>query len=200
MLTQLTPATGWPVSVEEVKAHALIEGDDQDNHVELMRNAAVEYVARHCSQALAPASYQWATSAWPQAWNCPAIELPLYPVREVTSIVYLDQDHAEQPVSSADYVVELTAEGASIYFENGFSFPTLSTRPNPVRVIFDAGYDDPEASGSGDEPRLQLPHDLKLAILMLAATFFEYREEVTASEAFKNDLGARMLAQHRIFR
>jgi uncharacterized phiE125 gp8 family phage protein len=188
-----------PVTVDDLKEHALIEQDDQDGVIETMLGAAIEFLEEKAGgHALRRASWELRVPDWP--CGADAIEIPLFPVREVTALKYFDDDGAEQTIDAADYTVEPTSEGASIFFDYSYSLPSLKRMPHPVRVEFDAGYDDPNESGSGADPALAFPDRFKLAALMLAAAFYEHREEIAASETFRTEIAESLVHTLKIFR
>lgn len=63
--------------------------------------------------------------------------LPFPPAIEVVSVIYLDENEAEQTVSAADYALA----GQRIYPKSTFSTPTIGPDFEGVRVRYRAGYD-----------------------------------------------------------
>jgi hypothetical protein len=82
-------------------------------------------------------------------------------------------------VAPASYTWERSSEGARLEFVSDFSLPDLKAgRRGVVRITFDAGFDDPTQSGSGDDEDLKLSDDYKLCVLALASHFYNNREAV----------------------
>lgn len=191
-------ATTLPVTLDEAKAHLRVDHDDENDKIETELKASVEYVQTHTTLILAPTTLQCRLDDWP---NCNEFTLPRGPVRDVTDFTYVDEDGIEQTVSTADYSWVLTDEGATITFGEDFDAPTLkSYRKGTVRVTFEAGFDDPAASGSGDDPNFKLPYLLRVAILMQLELIHEgsslSKDQVIALEGVRD----KALAQHRVYR
>lgn len=197
MLIVITAPTSLPVTVADLKEHALIEHDEQGAAIARMIRAASDYVGRVNGRILAPSTFRLTCEGF---GHC--IELPVAPLREVRAVMYRDEADVEHTIAEAGYVLQLTPDGGRVVFKPDYSFPaSLSRLPDPVWVEFDAGFDDPDLTGAGDDPRLVLPEGLALAVLMLAATWFDHREECESNEQYMLELGARCLAsQGRIFR
>lgn len=185
MLRKVTAATTYPVSVERVKERLHIDTLDFDNDLEALIQAATAAVETQANIVLQRSSWEYLADCWAPyhrqmtlerlPWTLdrgfyqpmPHIRIPLSPVRDVSEVRYLDADDAEQIVAAQNYSWERTPEGADISFKRDFTLPVLSTLPQAVRVYFDAGYDDPSESGSGDDPNLKLPPQAAVAILFL---------------------------------
>lgn len=197
ILTITTAATSEVVSVADLKRHCSVEADDTEHDVLLQgfRDAAVEQVAEHCGLVLAPTWYQYRLQHW-----CNPIRLPLSPVREIERVAYLNSAGIEHDLDASEWEQELFDDGAVVHFTDAFTRPALRLNRHAVRVYLSAGFDDPTESGSGIEPRLKLPARAVLAIKAIAAAWFENREAVLASEAFKNELARDLLAQLRVYR
>lgn len=184
MLTIVTAADLSGFWLPHAKQHLNVDTDDDDQIIERYIRAAIGFVQRRTAKALAPTTYLYTTDNWPiteydGGWYR-GIELPLSPVRSVVSVHYLDEDDAEIQVEEADYSTIITAEGALILFQDTWSVPSsFSQRPDSVRVVFEAGYDDPATSGSGDDPNLHLPAEAELLVLMLTAHWYQNREAVS---------------------
>lgn len=161
----VTAAVTLPITVEQARTqcHAPENGDD-DVRVESALRTAVEYVEQETGLVLQPTTLEYRSNRWP-AWSrgfCRGylLALPSKPVRDIVAVEYVDTDGVVQGVAEANYVLDISAmdAGGVVRFKNDYSFPPLSTDDGyPVRVIFDAGYDTPGASGSGDDPNLVLP-------------------------------------------
>jgi hypothetical protein len=89
-----------------------------------------------------------------------------------------------------------------VEFLSAFVQPILASDRNyAVQVEFDAGFDDPNATGSGDDPDLILPTRAKQAILLIAAYWYGNREAVTDVDLKTIPLAAEsILAQLRVYR
>jgi uncharacterized phiE125 gp8 family phage protein len=197
MLKQIEAAGSKPVTIEELKAHCRIDGSDEDAPLGIFLDSAIEFVSQRTGLALAPATYRNDSSDW---WNC--LFLCVAPVREITSISYLDENGASVAIDPNLYRWERTDEGAKIEFLSSFIRPSVAAeRSDAVQVEFDAGFDDPAATGSGDDPALVLPSRAKQAILLIAAHWYQNRESALQEDLKIAPLAAEsLLAQLRIYR
>lgn len=197
MLKQIGAATSKPVTLEEFKLHCRIDGSDEDVSLGTYLDAAIEFVADRTSLVLAPASYQIDRTDW-----CSSLQVLVSPVREVASVKYLDVNASLVTVDPSFYRWERTDRGAIVEFLSSFIRPTVADdRDDAVQIAFDAGFDDPNATGSGDDPALILPVRVKQAILLIGAHWFANREAVSADNLSTIPLAAEsLLAQLRIFR
>ncbi len=198
MLIRLSQPSGLFVSVDEVKAQAVISTDDDDLLLEAYIGAATRFAEDRTGRILLPTDFEWRADSWREPICIPAV-----PVRVVTELVYLDEDQAEQALAPADWYQVETTEGVEIRFTDAFSSPSLSDRRiQPVRVRFTAGYDEPGVSGSGDDPKLaQDPMD-RLIVMILVAHWYQSREPVAigatvATVPFSADA---LIAMRRIYR
>jgi uncharacterized phiE125 gp8 family phage protein len=191
MLITIVAASTLPVTVAEAVQHCRApENGDDDALIERALRAAIDYVQNHTTLVLAPTTFQYRLDQW----GCEPIKLPRAPVRDVSAITYLDADGAEQTVNASYYSWDLTPDGAAIHFADTFSAPELrARRSGTVRITFEAGYDDPAASGSGDDPNLQLPELLKICVLMLTSHWYEHREAVSFDESHPVVLAAQSI-------
>ncbi|RWC28815.1 hypothetical protein [Mesorhizobium sp.] len=72
--------------------------------------------------------------------------LPYGPIIDIDGITYIDSDGNEQPVDGGSY----EKVGDCILFAPSWSAPDLLvTRPLPVRIQYQAGYDGEDISGGG---------------------------------------------------
>ena len=209
MLRVTAAASTFPVELSEAKGYLRVDHSDDDADVLRALKAAIEYAEERTGLSFAVKTYEWRADGWPfltsplwpPTWPY-QITLPKAPVVDVLSLKYLDENGTLQTVSAADYDWERTPEGATITFVDDYSFPDLhATRADRVRVEFTAGFDDPEQSGSGDDPDLRLPERAKIAVLMLTAHWYENREAATFDQSAAVVLSANdLLDQLKVYR
>lgn len=198
MLKLVEAATVKPVTLEELKAHCRVDFADDDNSLSIYLDAAIEFVADCISQVLSPSVYRADLSRF---WSG-CFSVLASPVREITSVSYLDVNGSRVTVDPSLYRWKRTAEGAEITLLSAFIEPPVqSERDDAVQIEVSAGYDDPAASGAGDDPDLMLPERAKQAILLLASAWYANREAVSQVDLkpipFAIDA---LLAQLRIYR
>lgn len=98
------------------------------------------------------------------------IVLPWPPLLTITSIAYIDLAGDSQTWASSNYQIDITGERGSVRPVPTATYPTTEAgRVNAVTVEFTAGYGTTAAS---------VPKQTRLAILMLAAHWYENREPV----------------------
>ena len=98
MLIRLSQPTGLFVALSDVKPHAVIDFDDDDDLLESYIKAATRFVEDRTGRILLPIDLEYRVAGWSEP-----ICLPAFPVREVTEVVYLDEDHAEQTLDDGDW-------------------------------------------------------------------------------------------------
>jgi len=206
MLIIITAATTLPVTLAQATQHCRAPENGDDNVlVTRALKSAIEYVEQQTELVLAPTTLELRSPSW----LCYAagysrgyeIGLPRKPVRDVLSVEYLDTDGNLQTVDAANWSWRMTAEGGIVRFKNNYSFPVLYCEDDlPVRVTFEAGYDDPAASGSGDDPNLALPQRAADAVLLKTELGYEHGglTEETA-KVIQGALGS-LLGQLRVYR
>lgn len=208
MLITLIAATTVPVTLVQARAHVRApENGDDDELVNRALHAAIAYAEQKTSLAFAPATYEYRLNEWPcygyqNGRLTNIIDLPLHPVRDVVEIAYLDENGVEQTIDEANWFWVRTPEGARVRFKSSYSLPTLYEEGDQqVRITFEAGFDDPAESGSGDDPALDLPPTLPIAVLMLTEHFYEHRGIVDAAEHYPLVTAAdELLAKLKVYR
>lgn len=129
-------------------------------------------------RSLAPKVLEVSYPAFPHAWsNClgDELRLPFGPIAGVDSVAYSDSDGAAQVMDSAVYTVDISSELGYVYPIVNTSWPSTSSRPNAVRVRYQAGYTTPLDSPN-DFP---LPKAFKSAMLLVLGHLYENREDST---------------------
>lgn len=175
MLTVTDPPTAAIITLEALKARLRVDHDDDDSDLELLLAAATEAYERATSTVLRVTGYELRLAGFART-----IALPAWPLRSVDAVTWIDADGAEQTVPSDQYTVVKTPEGADVAFVSSWSAPALAAdQPEPVRVAFTAGFDDPGAT----DGTLPLPKAAILAVAMLAGHWYANRETVTIGQA-----------------
>lgn len=189
MLIRLTPPEGQAVDLDTVKdTLRILEADDDATLTRLIRSETSRYEA-FSGRIMAPASFELRLADFFD----PAI-LPLWPVRAVSAVSYLDETHAEQIVDPTQWYVARSSFGWEVRFDSGFSAPTLSGRAGPVRVRFSAGYDLP-GQGTSPEDGDLVPDERDVTnILMLIQRIHDGEPQFTFAE-MRGVMGSR-----RVFR
>ena len=170
----ITEPTTEPVSLQECKDHLRIVHDDEDTLIEAYAKAARRYVEQVlCWRALITQELELVLDNFQSQFK-----LPRPPLQEITSIKYTDKDGTEHTVDADNYIVDTDSEPGRIVPAYGKSWPTDTLEPiNAVRIRYKAGY--------GDNAE-DVPQELRQAILILTAHFYEMREPVVVGQTVAN--------------
>lgn len=165
-LSLVTAAESDPIAVADAKSHLRVDGTDEDAYISSLIGAATAYVGAQgiLGKALT-------TQTWKQVEESPsgAVNLLLHPVQSLSAVKYYDTDNALQTDTLGNY--RLISGDAWAYVEptEGNDWPTTFDRPDAVQIEFVAGYDDAGVS---------LPENVRHAMLLLIAHWYENREDV----------------------
>lgn len=184
-----------PATVDEVKSELRLDSTTDDVMLAEKITAAREYGELITYRSLALKQYIQYMPCFPWPGKGLAIKAP--PLVSVESIKYLDAALSLQTWDPAQYTVFNKQEPAVIIANPGFVFPatTQSAGDQAVEVHFTAGYSAGSAHPQG------LPKPLKLAIMQLAAHWYDHPELVSVgrsdSEAGVPTDAFRVFRSHR---
>ena len=160
MLTQITPPAALPVPTDTLADHLRLNtaAPELDETVTLERliRAATATVERRISGALIMQSWRWRLAAWRST-------LPLSPVAAIEGIEIVDGQGAA--TSWTGWVLGHSAP-QRILTRTGESRPSIPVNGH-AEITFTAGY------GLG---WTDVPEDLRHAVALLAAHYYENRE------------------------
>lgn len=199
MLKTIEAASGRPVSVAEAKEWCRVDHDHDDDTIEGLLDAAIEFVSERTGLVLAPTVFRFDRSYW---WGG-NLNLLVAPVRAIREVSYFDEANAAQTVDAANYSFTRTPEGARLELLSTYSVPAVYSRNDAIQVEIEAGFDshDPVETGSGDDPELLLPERVRQVIRMLVSFWYDNRDAVTSQDTKVVPLGAEaLLAQLRVYR
>ena len=118
-----------------------------------------------------------------------SIPLPRPPLQGVSSITYIDLGGAEQTLPTSFYTVLTDDVPGRICRAYGQSWPAVRCVPNAIKITYVAGFASADA----------VPSAYKKAIKLLAADFYEHREESTPLNLHKIPVGVqRILAPLKV--
>lgn len=163
-----TPPASEPVSLDDIKAHSRIDYADDDAELQAMVTAARTHVERFTGRALITQTWTATLSDFPAPSR--TIRLPKPPFQEVVAIDYYDADGASQ--SFTGYSAAALGDIGALWPET--SWPATATRPDAVTVEWTAGYGD-----AADD----VPADIREAIMLVAAHFYEHRVAAMPGES-----------------
>jgi uncharacterized phiE125 gp8 family phage protein len=167
LLIRTVAAAVLPVTLAELRLDRRIADDDvtDDALLAALLRSATEMAEQWLGRALIDQTWRLTLDRFGSA-----IDLPKPPLIAVTEIVYTDTTGAAQVLDPAIYrVIGAAGWGPGRVVEAwGETWPATRTEPEAVRVTYRAGY-----GGSWND----VPEGIRLAILRLAGTLYEHRED-----------------------
>ncbi|HEY0011562.1 MAG TPA: head-tail connector protein [Allosphingosinicella sp.] len=154
------------VALAEAKAHLNVSHADDDELIETLIAAATGAIDGPNGIGIALITQEWRMSldSLPASFT-----LPLGPVQTLDEITYSDAAGNEHTLAPASYRLDADSSPARVFCETPIS--PASVQPGTVKVAFTCGYGDLAED---------VPIDLRHAVLMLVAHFYENREAATA--------------------
>ncbi len=175
-----TPAAGSPVTLDDAKAHLVVDHAHDD-----------VLIQHYIDQATAFAEAETGQSIGTQVWTvygddwCSATSLPFKPVQSAV-VKYTDTEGAEQTLAADQYYLDNKSYPARLYPAAGITWPDLGPGPNVVRVEVTTGHTAVKGT-------------IESGIYMMIGHLYENREAVTAGAVVEVPLGARsMFGMERI--
>lgn len=173
MLVEETQVVEAALPVAELKEHLRLgsgfsESDLQDSVLVSFLRAALAAIEARTSKALITRGFVLTLDTW----KSPAVQpLPIAPVASVTEIAVVDSFGASTVVDPASYRLQADAFQPKIR-------PLVSCLPSvendgSVEIRFQAGY------GATFDA---VPDDLRQAVMLLAAHYYEYRDETALGQ------------------
>ena len=181
--TLSTPPAENPVTLDEVKAHCVVDYDDDNDLIDSLTGAAIAHLDGFrgiLGRAMVSQTWDMSLGAWSRS-----ICLPVPDVSAVT-ITYSDVDGVSQTVAGANVGIHAITSGTLVYLSDDFDLPALeSGNIAPVTVSFTCGF------GAAAD----VPEALKTAIKALVHTWYNNRD-TSADEALPLGVNA-LIAPYR---
>ncbi len=155
---------------------------DSDNQsiLELIVPMARDSVENHIGRSLLERTYVDRRDGFPCSRE---IKLEFPPLRDVTSVQYLDSNGDLRTMSDSLYVKDVHSTPGRIVLKDGESWPATDYAPNSVIITYEAGY---IAAPDEDTPlQHRLPSTLKAAMLFLIAELFSNRESIAFGQPYE---------------
>jgi uncharacterized phiE125 gp8 family phage protein len=186
-----------PVSLDEVKGHAIIEHDDDNPKVRGMAKAAIRWVEKYTGRPLSGVWYAF-YSRFP---GDRLIELPWASVVSIDEVAYVATGTEAFAVFAAggNYRTEVDSDQdfARVYLLDGIDWPSINDdyRGGAVRVQATLGY----LAADADKEQ-GVPEDIKLAIQILTTHFYDNPQAVgTLQDAEAPFSVLSLLEDYRLF-
>lgn len=159
-----TAATTEPVSLTEARLHLRVDANEDSVLIESLIKAATNQAQIFTHRQFINATWKLILDGFPTE-----IVVPRPPLSSVTSIQYVDTAGATQTLATAGYQVDTDTEPGRIREAYGQQWPSTRDEMGAVTVTYVAGYGATATS---------VPEDIKAAIKLLVAHWYENREPV----------------------
>jgi uncharacterized phiE125 gp8 family phage protein len=191
MLIEETPVADGLLPLAEFKAHLRLgsgfgqEGLQEPVLLSFLR-AALAAIENRTGKALLARNFRWTLHRWAEAG---AQALPLGPVSTLLEVALITADGTEIAVAAAQYWLEQDLH-APVLRSAGSALPGIP-RGGAAQLRFRAGLGESWAD---------LPADLQQAVLMLAAHYYEYRNDTGLSEGCMPFGVSSLIARYKALR
>lgn len=165
MLTTVSPPVVSPVTRDELKLHARVDGNTEDDLLDDLIATATAFLDGKdglLGRCLITQTLRLSLGAFPAE-----VVLPLPPAQVVTSVTYLDADGIEQTLAPSAYRV-IGGDPGKVFPVD--SWPATKADPEAVKIEFRAGYGDLASD---------VPAPIKRAILEHCTLAYETRSMAT---------------------
>jgi len=176
-LTLASAPASEPVTLAELKSWLRVETTADDSDITALGLAARRLVESYLGRQLVTATWRLTLDGfpWPGGWaylEAPTlfpdphtIRIPKAPLQSVSTVEYYDLGGTLNTLDAATYNVDAASDPGRIILAMGKVWPVTKLMPAAVQITFVAGYG---AAAS-------VPEEVKLAIKMLAAHWYERR-------------------------
>lgn len=185
-----TPATGMPVTLDEVKTFARLDSMDEDPLIEMFvqaaTSAAEEYLGRSLMQRTVTMRFDFfpgIISMLPRFLATSALPVPLAkpPLVSVTEVRTLYEDNSVAATWALDQFYWLDGDQAQFVIRRG-SVPPINVERyrNGFEIDYVAGYGISGATLA--QQRAAIPAPIKIGLLIWAASMYSQRGRAAASD------------------
>lgn len=194
MLRIITPPDDNPVSLAEAKAHLRVNTSTEDDLIMGMIKSATLQAQALTQRLFVTQTVEWILPAWPAV-----IRLPIAPVKAsdgISSIKYYDESDVQQTLAAANYVARQIGPTACIFPKFDTTWPTISATPvaEPIVIRFTAG----QVLAASPEIDI-VPENVRSAIKLLVAHYYENREASVANSLAELPLGVSALLMPEVW-
>jgi uncharacterized phiE125 gp8 family phage protein len=173
VLTEVSAPPSAAVPVRAFAEHLRLgtgfaDAGTEDPLLELYLRAAMAAIEARIGRALLVREFSWTVTQWREDSSQ---GLPVAPIRSVDAITLISAEDIETPVEASAWSVIRDADRPRLVGRFGRSLPAIP-RGGHAEIRLQAGY------GTTWE---EVPADLRQAVFLLAAHYFENRAEPTQS-------------------
>lgn len=168
------------LSLDEAKRHLAVSHDDDNALIAGLIAAATQ----HFDGWSGVLGRALVTQSWRQDFCgfSSRMALPLGPAASITSVTHFDSSNVTQTLATSVYGLFTDARGPYVGLKPDQAWPSVYSRPDAVSVTYVAGQD------AGD-----VPAQIKTAILLLVAHWYERREAVGAEALSEIPFGVQAM-------
>ena len=163
LLSLVTPAE--PISLEEAKAQLGILDDNDDPRITGLIIAARRFAENYTGLILIAREVTQQADRF-GSW----LDLYHWPVRELTSITYLDSYGAVQTLDTTGYIAMMSRRPVRLAPAINSTWPTAANIPGGISITYQAGYESAE----------DVPEEAKQAMLLLIRHWYDNSSAVVA--------------------
>lgn len=190
----VTPPAQLPVSLLEAKAHLRVDHSEDDALISSLVTAATA----HLDGWTGILGRCLVDQTWRQDFDCLAhhLQLPLGPVSEIVDVKWRNTAGQIATVSASEYSLVTDAGGQSfVRLRDAFSYPSSLHERGAVSVTYRAGHAaTPAAEGPPTvKETTAVPAPIKIAVMMIAAHWYENREAVATGSLSEAPMAVRAL-------
>ncbi len=153
-----------PIDLAQAKEYLRIDNNYEDDFINSLIVAARIHVESTISRALISQSWRVVRDDWPKDR---IIKLPISPLISLSAITIYDDEGNANSLSLAQFLPQTKSAQARIFLPNIIDGLGQMRQRAAIEIDYVAGY------GENSE---DVPNDIKQAILILIAYWFEHRE------------------------
>ena len=170
LLVETPPDDPTVVTLAELKAHARIDVDADDDMLTGLERAASNLVERYTRRTLLLSTLVWTSDRFP--YGAEPLYLRRPPMVAVASIEYTDSAGDVQAMAAEDYQVGLDGRLPFAKPTPGTSWPGTDRTVGAAKVTWTAGW----------ATRAEVPQALKLAVKQLVSHWYENAEPMLVGQ------------------
>lgn len=168
-LRLVTDSTDEPVAIDEMKSHLRVSSTAEDSLIEGYIVAARKYAERVTGRAMMDQTWRLTRDDFPTADTLELEGVVPLSSTDVT-VRYFPSSGGSTTVDGGEFYVDTEPEPGRVVLRSSGIWPSETLREKGgVQVDFEAGY-----GKSGNK----VPRDLRQAVLLMAAHWYENREPV----------------------
>lgn len=185
-LKLIQPPDSEPLTAAEFKSHHRISTSEDDTLIDTIIKNARQYFENETGIKIIEQTWRYSLDCF-----LPIIMLPFTPVREISSIQYIDTQGTLTTLSTDLYQYDIDSEPARIMPAYGEVWPITRTETfNAVKIEYVVGH---TASGSPPDTVEEL---IEQAILLIGGDMYNNREDSVPFNLYQAPASAKRIISH----